>query len=244
MATRYNYTGGIVTDGLVLHLDAAKRDSYPGSGTTWYDLSGNGNNGTVYNGPLYSGISKDSSIDFDGADDYVDCGDIIEGLTAFTAESWINTTDTRTGPNGSYHNPSIFGTQHGSGTSGDFALCLKAGNLGFYHELNGSSQYRDTNTEVSDGNWHHVAATKTTDGTIEVYLDGSSIYSATGFTYALRYRSQLNYNWEVGRAYWPNEDANMRRYDGKIATHMLYNRALTASEITQNYNALKGRYGL
>ena len=48
MSTRYNYTGGIVTNGLVLNLDAAKIDSYPGSGTTWYDISGNNNKPIKY----------------------------------------------------------------------------------------------------------------------------------------------------------------------------------------------------
>ena len=71
MATRYNYTGQLITDGLVLNLDAAKRDSYPGSGTTWYDISGNGNNGTLTNGPTYTGVSKDAAIVFHGVDDYV-----------------------------------------------------------------------------------------------------------------------------------------------------------------------------
>jgi hypothetical protein len=71
MSTIYNYTGGLITEGLVLNLDAAKRDSYPGSGTLWKDLSGNGNNGTLTNGPTYTGVSKDASIIFDGVDDYV-----------------------------------------------------------------------------------------------------------------------------------------------------------------------------
>jgi len=71
MATRYNYTGQLVTDGLVLNLDAAKLDSYPGSGTTWRDISGNNNNGTLTNGPTFSGIGKQAAIVFDGTDDYV-----------------------------------------------------------------------------------------------------------------------------------------------------------------------------
>jgi hypothetical protein len=71
MATRYNYTGQLVTDGLVLNLDAAKLDSYPGSGTTWRDISGNNNNGTLTNGPTFSGIGKQAAIVFDGVDDYI-----------------------------------------------------------------------------------------------------------------------------------------------------------------------------
>ena len=71
MATNYNYFGGIVTNGLVLDLDAAKVASYPGTGTSWYDISGNNNNGTLTNGPTFSGIGKQASIVFDGTDDYI-----------------------------------------------------------------------------------------------------------------------------------------------------------------------------
>ena len=63
----------IVENGLVLHLDAADTNSYPGSGTLWTDLSGNGNNGTLTNGPAYSSNNK-GYFSFDGTDDYVDTG--------------------------------------------------------------------------------------------------------------------------------------------------------------------------
>jgi hypothetical protein len=104
MATRYNYTGGIVTNGLVLNLDAAKTDSYPGTGTTWRDLSGNSNNGTLTNGPTFSGIGKQASIVFDGVDDYVSLGvntlgSRLNGASGVTLSSWIkisNLTSERT----------------------------------------------------------------------------------------------------------------------------------------------------
>jgi hypothetical protein len=69
------FTGpNIVTDGLVLYLDAANQKSYPGTGTTWNDLSGNGNNGTLVNGPTFNS-DNNGSIVFDGVDDYVNFGD-------------------------------------------------------------------------------------------------------------------------------------------------------------------------
>lgn len=65
------YTGpNIVTDGLVLYLDAANTKSYPGSGTTWNDLSGNGNNGTLINGYIFNSIGNGNLV-FDGSNDYV-----------------------------------------------------------------------------------------------------------------------------------------------------------------------------
>jgi hypothetical protein len=92
MATRYNYTGGIVTNGLVLNLDAAKVDSYPGTGTTWRDISGNNNNGTLTNGPTLTGSGKNLAITFDGTNDYTEILDnsIIDfGTSDFTSNIWI-----------------------------------------------------------------------------------------------------------------------------------------------------------
>ena len=68
-----SHSPNIVTDVLVLCLDAANRRSYPGSGNSWLDLSGNGNNGTLTNGPTYSSANGGSLV-FDGVDDYVNCG--------------------------------------------------------------------------------------------------------------------------------------------------------------------------
>jgi hypothetical protein len=64
-----SHSPSIVTDGLVLCLDAGNPKSYPGSGTTWTDLSGNGNNGTLVNGVGYSGDNL-GSLSFDGVNDY------------------------------------------------------------------------------------------------------------------------------------------------------------------------------
>ena len=77
----------IVEDGLVLYLDAGNEESYPGTGTTWKDLSGNGNDGTLTNGPTFSGDNT-GGITFDGSNDYVDCGDI-DITSSFTLSVWF-----------------------------------------------------------------------------------------------------------------------------------------------------------
>src|SRR6056300_382098 len=95
MAGRIAYYGNIVTDGLVLNLDAARKDSYNRTGTTWNDISGNGNNGTLTNGPTFD--SEDyGSIVFDGVDDYVTVSatPINSVLTnQITIETFINSND-------------------------------------------------------------------------------------------------------------------------------------------------------
>lgn len=95
MAGRISYYGGIVTNGLVLALDAAKKDSYPGSGTVWRDISGNGNNGTLTNGPTFNS-GNGGSIVFDGVDDYVEYGLITQmsNLINITVSYWYYPTTT------------------------------------------------------------------------------------------------------------------------------------------------------
>ena len=215
MATRYNYTGGIVTDGLVLHLDAAKRDSYPGSGTTWYDISGNGNDGTLTNGPTYSGVAKDAAIEFDGVDDYIQLNQTITLTGEFTLNLFILPTSTNTkvllGNNGI-----------------DYLQINNSAALGLFSStqsitLNGYSW------DISKPSM--VTLTRNSSNTIQTYKNGSS--SVTGsLTGDFRIR-------QVGQ-----RGNSIRFYQGSIYTTQIYNRALTASEISQNYNALKGRYGL
>ncbi len=80
MAGRIAYYGNIVRDGLVLDLDAAKRDSYPGSGTSWRDIAGGVITGSLINGPTFDG-NNGGSIVFDGADDYVNLGTTNFGIS-------------------------------------------------------------------------------------------------------------------------------------------------------------------
>ena len=86
MATDYNPS--IVTDGLVLCVDAANTKSYPGSGTTWTDISSKGNNGTLTNGPTFSS-GNGGAIVFDGTNDYVDFGSQVANLSTSTISFWI-----------------------------------------------------------------------------------------------------------------------------------------------------------
>ena len=85
-------SGHIVTDGLVLALDAANAKSYPGSGTTWSDLSGNRNTGTLTNGPTFNS-GNGGGIVFDGVDDYVDCGNSSTlQINQGTISAWVKTS--------------------------------------------------------------------------------------------------------------------------------------------------------
>ena len=84
--TTATFNNSIVTDGLILHLDAGNKNSYPGSGTTWTDLSGKGYDGTLTNGPSFN---SQGYISFDGSNDYITTADIDHGTSQFTLETWV-----------------------------------------------------------------------------------------------------------------------------------------------------------
>ncbi len=89
MATRYN--SQVVKDGLVVCLDAGNPKSYPGTGNTWYDLTINGNNGTLTNGPTFSSING-GGIVFDGINDYVSVGNLGSFYAQGTISYWMYST--------------------------------------------------------------------------------------------------------------------------------------------------------
>ncbi len=95
MAGRISYYGNIVKDGLVLCLDAAKRDSYSGVGTDWNDISGFRNNGVLTNGPTFN-TDNGGSIVFGGLDDYVLVPNISIGTKTFTIDTWFNINGNQT----------------------------------------------------------------------------------------------------------------------------------------------------
>jgi hypothetical protein len=228
MATRYNYTGGIVTNGLVLNLDAAKVDSYPGTGTTWRDLSGNNNNGTLTNGPTFSGIGKQASIVFDGTNDYVDCGNTLANLVNLSLDCWV-----KFGTQITEYNGLISKTQSNSNgyelRTLDYTPTTTNVQFRYVGDIAATSGYNATN-----GIWYNISATGES-GAQKLYINGT-LYTAN--TVAAT-PSPHGFNLLVGKlAYFSTYLL------GNIASAKIYNRALTAQEVSQNFNALRGRYGI
>jgi hypothetical protein len=233
----FRYSPKIVTDGLVLASDAANHKSYPGSGTTWYDLSGNGNDGTLTNGPTFDGANG-GSIVFDGVDDYVDFGNTVGnfGTSDFTLSAWVKTTST---------SRAILAKQVGYGSrwNGFNFFIDSSGKLQPVIDWSTSRQigYITSSTSVNTGNWVHcvfvlngadrtnwkIYINGTSDSFTEggVDLTGTGISNSTLFTLAKREYGSDN-------------------LAGNISLIQIYNRALTPQEISQNYNATKGRFGL
>ena len=226
----------IVTNGLVLNLDAANTKSYPGSGTTWTDISRGGNNGTLTNGPTFNS-GNGGSIVFDGTNDYVNLSTTLNfsnyNTSGFTISFWIKlNSPTQT-------NKYLFSKLNNAGTDNQFSIVY--GYVGNTYELysaavNGASQNIRTNSQISvnDTNWHNL--TYSVGATTTGYLD--NIVKFTNTYVSLTYISSSNNN------YLTTFDTAGQHLNSNIATMYLYNRILTASEILQNYNATKTRFGL
>jgi hypothetical protein len=222
-----NRGGGIVTNGLVLHLDAGNAASYPGSGTTWTDLSGNGYNGTLVNGPTYDSANG-GSIVFDGSNDYVDLGTSIPDFTtAMTISFWAKISGTPFDgiviTKGSFYSASNYGFQ--IGFSNGFV----------FYTFQGGYQTIST-SNIWNNNIANFVLTFD-NGTINYYKNNSlfSTHSFSLSTLPSASSAPTNIGFLSGyNAY----------YVGNIYQMATYNRVLTASEIEANYNTLKNRYGL
>ena len=220
------YGPRIVTDGLVLHLDAANRKSYPLSGDTWYDLSGNGNNATRYNDATHS----NNYFTFDGTDDFF----VVPNNASVTL-------------NGSYLTLSAWVNVNSFGTSEAFLHKDLAYTIAFYGDKkityadksNWSYSNFGFHGNFVENTWYHITAVK--NGT------NVTIYSNAGIVISKTFGSAMTdtnaRNLFIG-AYGLDGTNTGNDFDGKISNAQIYNKALTANEVLQNYNALKGRFGL
>ncbi len=227
-----NHSPHIVTDGLVLCLDAANLRSYPGAGTTWTDLATSKVNGTLTN------MSDDFSTDglgcliFDGANDHVNCGDNFSFLddpdaNEFTITSWIN------GDSGA--NGTIFSKANNSNRMVQF---FTQTDDTAYIKLGGTDI--TSSAIVTDGTWHNVGMRVRNDGGTykgRIYVDGVSVTSEKPIG-----STTVTADFLIGARRDSGNTGLGYLFDGKIANCLIYNRALSSAEILQNYLATKGRY--
>ena len=223
----------IVRSGLILYLDVANQKSYPGSGITWFDLSGNLNNGTLTNGPVYSTLNKGNFI-FDGVNDYVSTISG-SGLTTFTIGFWVKTTESRSN-NTFWQRPSFFGKSNGGSNSGDFGITINSGYLGYWSGLSADSSYLST-IKIDDNIWRYVVCTNNGSSlnlfVNSILITGSSLNSGTPLN------SQSFWVGAKGGSELPGSYCNC-----SISNLTFYNRTLTNTEINKNFEATRGRYGV
>ena len=223
----------IVTSGLTFNLDAGFTPSYPTTGTTWYDVSYSGNNGTLINSPIYNSTDG-GSILFDGVDDYVSLGETLNLNTssAFTISCVFKVV--------SYNNtyPTIFTLKTSIGNS----LVLLLNSSGVYSPLtfgwNGSNTYKPT-TSISTGVWN----------VLTLVYNGSGVSSSSNFNLyinnallALSSSSSLTGIGQVNSLGTLNTGVTSYWFNGNIPCIQIYNRSLSPSEVLQNYVAISSRF--
>lgn len=210
--------GKIVTDGLKVLFDAADKNSYPGSGTTWYDMSGNGYHGTLTNGPTFD-TTNGGSIVFDGVDDYVQFTSTYAGTICFWGIADAGYTT---------------GLQAlvGVTATGDGALRFHGGT------------FRAASPNAPDGNDYQngYVSQFMINGVSNLSTDASGFYVVpNGRTLNQNFFVGAIGNRNVSTI---SHTFNGRVYKGKVFKVAIYNRQLTSSELQQNYNATKSRFNL
>lgn len=226
----------IVTNSLVLNLDAANPASYTGSGTTWTDLSDRGNNGTLVGGVTYNS-SNQGSLVFNGnssgtTDSYVNLPattDFAFGSGDFTVEMWFYAN---TG-----NNVSTFISMNS--TSGFAALRLEYynSNLDAFHSSDGASHLTSeiAISPLTANKWTHLVLSRI-NGNAKIYLDGVEKLS-----YSLVGSLTASGNSRIGSL----DGFTNRNHSGKVAITRIYKgKGLTLAEVTTNYDAVKSRFGL
>ena len=218
------YGPRVVTDGLVLALDAGDTNSYPGSGTTWTDLSGNGNNGTLVNGPTYS----DGSIVFDGINDYISLVDNLGDPQQFSVSFWCYPTELNVDAGNNYRR--IFLTLGSTTNTTNVILIEQGGNISF-RIPGGSTDNFQASGFSGINQWGYVTCVYNQSHR-QIYFNGvfKSQLAEAGVTVDFGSPQIV--------------DTSNQIFKGNIAIFKIYNRALTASEIQQNFNALRGRFGI
>lgn len=220
------HSPNIVTNGLVMCVDAANPRSYPGTGTSWYDISGGSLTGTLTNGVGYNSNYK-GILTFDGTNDYVSFPNSTSlDSQTITMESWSNINSLF--QNGFLFEKGQVNTQYSNfyNSDGTFyfrTMGLSNQDLTFY-----IPSYIAVNT------WNHIVCTYG-GGVKTIYLNGVQIAQTTGITGTISTNATGLF---IG-AYGPGTGYFL---NGKIAQSRIYNKALTASEILQNYNSTQQRF--
>jgi hypothetical protein len=229
----------IVSSGLILNYDAGNSSSYPGTGTTWFDLSGLGNNGTLINGPAYtSGIS--GYFTFDGVDDYVECSTSLPGISGDVAAS-IGCWFMAVGGISTTFYPLV---GWGGSTLGDalmLGLNQPSQSYSLNVQFNGGNWVATADNTYATNTWYYFVCTKTpgaANTTTKIYLNAQE--QSLTYTVSLTPNFVVETN-RIGQ--WVNPGYTTK-FPGRVSTTQMYNRALSANEVTQNFNALRGRYGV
>jgi len=236
-AQKSKFANTIVQQGLVLNLDAGNIYSYAGAGTTWYDVSGNSFNATLINSPTYSS-DNGGVINWASASSQYATVPMSSTLrvASITEEVWVYLSTTA--------DQVFIGSQYGTSSNNSFALWVSGGT--FYFGVNtGGTFYNTSSSSASAGTWYHLVHT----------YNGTTQYLYINGVLATTYNSAAsgNVTYDTSNTLLAiGADFNGTGYNtgptlfvnGKMPIVKIYNIALSAAQVLQNYNATKGRFGL
>jgi hypothetical protein len=236
------YNPRIVINGLQGYWDAGNARSYPGSGTTWTDLSGNGNNGTLTNGPTFAS----NGVVFDGVNDYVDCG-TSSALNFGTGNYTIHVVFKTSNSSRRETICSRF-DYDGTGTieRGYFIDVQSTGKIRTLFATNGPNEYYvDGSTSVNTNTFVHYTMCRTGTASISSYVNGVSETITPTNVGSVSNINTVTAPFSIGRRLdYQQAQASSYNFTGTIAFVSIYNRVLSAAEIRQNFYATRGRYGI
>jgi len=231
-----NTSGSNYVWGRQLELGSTANNYYATTGTaktrgsTWIDLSGNSNNGTLTNGPTYS-IDNGGSIVFDGTNDYVNLGNILNiGTGQFSIEciariSSLATANFSKVASKGVYNENGWRLRMNKTASNVYRIALEYDPTSVITILN----------PIQPDTWYHFLVCRDSSNLMSTYANGV-LTSTTTITSDL---TNSNYNYIIG-----DSGALLEPFNGNVACYRHYNRALTATEVQQNFNALRGRFGI
>jgi hypothetical protein len=234
------HSPSITTKGLVLYLDAANSKSFANTGNTWADMSGLGNNGTLVGGAAYNSGNA-GTFSFDGVNDCVNCGNAasLDIRRTMTLEAWFKVNSFSFASGWS----NIINKMNAAGDSNTrtYAAWLNSSQYIHFTTADSTGQ-QDFNTSaiLVANRWHHwVGIIDRTNGNVFQYIDGNLNTNGSGTvrtTDTVTHSNPMFLNVPTGSGY--------SHFQGNIAIAKVYNRCLSTAEVTQNFAAHRGRFGI
>ena len=213
-----NYGPRIVTDGLICCLDAADLNSYPGTGTTITDLSGNSNNAILYNSP----VINNGIVTLSSTNDYLE---IPKVLQVGTVDFWFNSPSSGSAP------VITAGSNSWNSSLWQWSMFYYTPNNALFIRPNAGGGGYNIISHVSLNSWHHFVMTRSTTGYSKAWINGTNVISDMSSAPTVTGYLRIG---RAGSIYW----------NGSFGSLRLYSQELSGDQIRQNYEATKGRFGL
>lgn len=232
----------VITSGLVLYLDAANPRSYPGSGTTWFDLSGNGNNGSLTGGPTFNSANG-GNIVFDGVDDYIILNTNVDNTlgSGYTLSIWVKPTL------GSGN--ALWNSYNGQGGLDGMTMGVsQTGEVtNFLTDSAGHNYMGQISSAgaVSSGAWFNIVGTwrgSFVSSSWQIFVNGILLSTSNYSGGTVNSFDESTDPLEIGR--YRNFSGPTGYLNGLVSNAQVYNRPLSNQEIIQNFNATRGRFGI